>query len=53
MWHGWTFTRVDQLDVYAQTFAHSEIRNQITSLARQAKAKDAGAADHIERALAK
>jgi hypothetical protein len=51
MWHGWTFTRVDQLDVYAQTFAHSEIRNQITSLARQAK--DAGAADHIERALAK
>jgi hypothetical protein len=50
MWHDWTFTRVDQLDVYAQRLAGSEVRNQIASLVLQAKAKDAEAIGHIERA---
>jgi hypothetical protein len=51
LWHDWTFTRVDQLDAYAQRLAGSAVREQIVSLVLQAQAKDAEAIGYIERAL--
>ena len=51
LWHDWTFTRVDQLDTYASTFARPDVRRQIVSLIYQAQAKDAEAIGHVERAL--